>query len=264
MNKRLNSADCPRAIGVIPARWEATRFPGKLLSRLDDRTVIEHVYRRGEEATLLENIFVATDDLRIAREVKRFGGRVIMTSDSPRTGTERTAEACRGQSAEIVINIQGDEPFLRGEMIDSVVEEMVSNPKLPTVTLVRKLPGGDWLNDPNQVKAVLDQEGFALYFSRSPIPAPGAQFPAFAYKHIGLYGYRIDFLRNLVELAPGPLEVQERLEQLRVLEHGYRMKVLEADYDTCGIDTPEDLDRARDHLADLHRGGAEAAEEKME
>ena len=259
MKERHNSADRPRAIGVIPARWGATRFPGKLLARLGDRTVIEHVYRRGEESALLENIFVATDDLRIAREVEGFGGRVIMTSSRPRTGTERTAEACREQSAEIVINIQGDEPFLRGEMIDAVVEEMVRDPELPTVTLVRKLAGGDWLNEPNQVKVVLDQEGFALYFSRSPIPAIGSQPPAFAYKHIGLYGYRTDFLRILVELAPGPLEVQERLEQLRVLEHGYRMKALEADYDTCGIDTPEDLDQARTVLKNIHRKDAKDA-----
>ncbi len=258
--KAEKSAHRARAVGVIPARWGATRFPGKLLARLGGRSVIEHVYRRAAEAVHLDTVYVATDDPRIAREVEGFGGRVIMTSSRPRTGTERSAEAGRELDAEIVINIQGDEPFLRGEMIDSVVREMVRDPGLTTVTLVRKLAGGAWLDDPNQVKAVLDREGFALYFSRSPIPAPGPAPPPFAFKHIGLYGYRADFLRRLVELAPGPLEIQERLEQLRVLEYGYRIKTLESDYDTIGIDTPEDLDRARGHLTDLHRGGAEAAE----
>jgi 3-deoxy-manno-octulosonate cytidylyltransferase (CMP-KDO synthetase) len=262
--KAKQSAHRARAVGVIPARWGATRFPGKLLARLGGRSVIEHVYRRASEAVHLDTVYVATDDPRIAREVEGFGGRVIMTSSRPRTGTERSAEAGRELDAEIVINIQGDEPFLRGKMIDSVVREMVRDPGLTTVTLVRKLAGGAWLDDPNQVKAVLDREGFALYFSRSPIPAPGSSPLPFAFKHIGLYGYRADFLRRLVKLTPGPLEIQERLEQLRVLEYGYRIKTLESDYDTIGIDTPEDLDRARAVLANIHRGGAEAAEGKIE
>lgn len=246
----------PRAVGIIPARWGATRFPGKLLARLGGRTVIEHVYRRAAEARELDSLRVATDDRRIAREVEGFGGKVVMTSSRPRTGTERAAEACRGLDAGIVVNIQGDEPFIRGGMIDIVVRALVREPGLDVVTLVRKQAGGDWLADPDQVKAVLDQKGFALYFSRSPIPAPGAEPPPVAYRHIGLYGYRGDFLKTLVGLEPGPLEIQERLEQLRVLEYGYRIKTLQTDYDTIGIDTPGDLDRARTHLEVLRRGGA--------
>lgn len=245
-----------RAIGVIPARWGATRFPGKLLARLGDRTVIEHVYRRAAEASELDSIWVATDDTRIFREVEAFGGRVVMTSSVPRTGTERTAEACRGLDAEIVVNIQGDEPFLRAGMIDSVVRELVRDPELKVATLVIKVAGGDWMDDPNQVKVVLDRKGFALYFSRSPIPAAGPKPPPTAFRHIGLYGYRGDFLQLLVGLDPGPLEIQERLEQLRVLEHGYRMKALETDDDTIGIDTPSDLDRARAFLKNIHRQDA--------
>ena len=167
-----------RAIGVIPARWGATRFPGKLLARLGDRTVIEHVYRRAAEASELDSIWVATDDTRIFREVESFGGRVIMTSSVPRTGTERTAEACRGLDAEIVVNIQGDEPFLRAGMIDSVVRELVRDPELKVATLVIKVAGGDWMDDPNQVKVVLDRKGFALYFSRRSETAPDG-FPAY-------------------------------------------------------------------------------------
>ncbi len=247
----------PRAVGIIPARWGATRFPGKLLARLGGRTVIEHVYRRASQAGELDSLWVATDDLRISREVEGFGGRVVMTSSRPRTGTERAAEACRGLDAGIVVNIQGDEPFIRAEMIDIVVRTLVREPGLDVVTLVRKQAGGDWLDDPDQVKAVLDQEGFALYFSRSPIPAPAAAPPPVAYRHIGLYGYRGEFLHILVGLEPGPLEIQERLEQLRVLEHGYRIKTLETDYDTIGIDTPGDLDRARARLEALHIEGGE-------
>lgn len=238
----------PRAVGVIPARWGATRFPGKLLARLGGRTVIEHVYRRAAEAKELDSVRVATDDARIRREVEGFGGEAVMTSSAPRTGTERTAEACRGLEAEIVINIQGDEPFLRPGMIDRVVRELAGDRQLPAVTLVRRLDRGEWMNDPNQVKAVLDREGFALYFSRAPIPTSGLNPPPPALRHIGLYGYRREFLELLVGLEPGPLELQERLEQLRILEHGYRIKALAAEYDTIGIDTPADLERARAYL----------------
>ncbi len=257
MKKTGKEISPPRAVGIIPARWDATRFPGKLLARLGGRTVIEHVYRRASQAGELDSLRVATDDLRIAREVEGFGGKVIVTSSRPRTGTERTAEACRDLEAGIVVNIQGDEPFIRGGMIDLLVRALAREPELEAVTLVKKQAGGDWLADPGQVKAVLDRQGFALYFSRSPIPAPGADPPPVAYKHIGLYGYRGDFLKLLVGLAPGPLEIQERLEQLRVLEHGYRIKALETDYETIAIDTPGDLDRARSRLEVLRRGGAE-------
>ncbi len=248
----------PRAVGVIPARWGATRFPGKLLARLGDRTVIEHVYRRAAEAEELASIRVATDDVRIRREVEGFGGMVVMTSSSPRTGTERTAEACRGLEAEIVVNIQGDEPFLRPGMIDDLVRELVRDRQLSAATLARKMDRGEWINDPNQVKAVLDRRGYALYFSRSPVPAAGPNPPP-AFRHIGLYGYRRKFLELLVGLEPGPLELQERLEQLRILEHGYRIRVLEAEYDTIGIDTPADLERARAYLKKIHRQDAENA-----
>ncbi len=253
-----------RAVGVIPARWGATRFPGKLLAPLGGRTVLEHVYRQAEQASELDELVVATEDTRIRKAVERFGGRVIMTSAAPRTGTERTAEACRGMAAGIVINIQGDEPFLRPGMIDLLVRELTADPALPAVTLVRKVPRGDWMDDPNQVKAVIDRKGFALYFSRSPIPAAGPESSHRAFRHIGLYGYRGEFLRLLVGLEPGPLEVQERLEQLRVLEYGYRMKALETDYDTIGIDTPADLARARVFLENIHRHGAQEEKERKE
>ncbi len=237
-----------RVIGIIPARFQASRFPGKLLARLDDRTVIEHVFRRASRASRLDALFVATDDERISRAVEEFGATVIMTTSRPTTGTERVAEACRGREAEIVVNIQGDEPFLESGMIDRVVEELIRDRTLDVVTLKRRIEKTGDLHDPNLVKVVADRAGRALYFSRSPIPFPGAVRSPDAYKHIGLYGYRRDFLERLVAMPPGVLEQQERLEQLRVLENGYTIKVLETDRDTIGIDTPDDLVRAREWL----------------
>ncbi len=236
-----------RAIGIIPARYGATRFPGKLLASLGDCTVIEHVYRRSRQAGLLDEIYVATDDDRIARAVKSFGGNLIRTSSDPITGTERIAEACGELEADVVVNIQGDEPFLDGGMVDMVVKELLDNPELVVVTLMKKIMSDSELQDPNLVKVVVDRDGFALYFSRSPIPH-GETARQVAYKHIGLYGYRRDFLSQFTSLPVGPLETEEHLEQLRVLENGYRIKLLETDRDTIGIDTPEDLERARGRL----------------
>lgn len=245
MSRNGNSRE--RAIGIIPARYAATRFPGKLLAFLGGRTVIEHVYRRSRQARKLDEVYVATDDDRIAMAVKAFGGNVIRTSSDPTTGTERIAEACGAMEAEVVVNIQGDEPFLDGEMVDMVVEELLNDPELVVVTLMKKIEADSEFHDPNLVKVVVDRNGFALYFSRSPIPHGETARPV-AYKHIGLYGYRRDFLSQLTDLPVGPLETEERLEQLRVLENGYKIKVIETDRDTIGIDTPEDLERARRRL----------------
>jgi len=249
MSKKGNSH--PRAIGIIPARYNATRFPGKLLAMLGGRTVIEHVYRRALQSVQLDEVYVATDDDRIARAVKAFGGNVIRTSSNLATGTERIAEACAEMEAGVVVNIQGDEPFLDGEMVDMVVEELRNDPELVVVTLMKRIEDAYGFHDPNLVKVVVDRGGFALYFSRSPIPH-GDTALSVAYKHIGLYGYRRDFLSRFTALPVGPLESAERLEQLRVLENGYRIKVLETDRDTIGIDTPEDLERAVIHLNRLN------------
>ncbi|MFH1037613.1 MAG: 3-deoxy-manno-octulosonate cytidylyltransferase [PVC group bacterium] len=238
----------PRAVGVIPARFGSSRFPGKVLARLGQRTVIEHVFCRASEASGLDDLFVATDDERIFRAVERFGGKAVLTTSRPATGTERVAEACRGREMEIVVNIQGDEPFLHGDMIDLAVAELIRAPELVVVTLKKKIEKAEDLKNPHLVKVVTDRDGYALYFSRSPIPFSGPDRLPAAYKHIGLYGYRRDFLTRLVELPPGPLEQEERLEQLRVLENGYKIKVLETDRDTIGIDTPDDLARARERI----------------
>lgn len=237
-----------RAIGIIPARYSASRFPGKLLASLAGKTVIERVYRSSGQARRLDNLYVATDDDRIAAEVESFGGNVIRTSSVPTTGTERIAEACENLEAEVVINIQGDEPLLAGEMIDVLVDELINNPEREIVTLMKKIEIDSEFSDPNIVKVVTDRDGFALYFSRSPIPYRTLT-QSTPYKHIGIYGYRKDFLLRLSGLPVGALEESERLEQLRILENGYKIKVLETTRDTIGIDTPEDLERARERLA---------------
>jgi 3-deoxy-manno-octulosonate cytidylyltransferase (CMP-KDO synthetase) len=235
-----------RTVGIIPARWGSTRFPGKLLQDLGGRTVLEHVYRRAARAKTLDEILVAADDERIRSAVAAFGGKAVMTSSRCRTGTERAAEACRGIAAAWVVNIQGDEPFLRPRTIDRVVDALRSDPSILVATARTEIEDQRELDDPNTVKVVTDADGWALYFSRSLIPAGGTAPRGKTFKHIGLYGYRKDFLLRLVRFPPSGLERRERLEQLRVLENGYRIKVITVRSETVGIDTPEDLERARE------------------
>ncbi|MEA2034137.1 MAG: 3-deoxy-manno-octulosonate cytidylyltransferase [Euryarchaeota archaeon] len=231
-----------KVLGIIPARFGASRFPGKLLADLEGMTVLERVYRAAERARELEGLWVATADEEIVRAVKAFGGRVLMTSTRPGSGTERLAEAARDLSADGLINIQGDEPLLDPRLIDQVAVRLREEEEAVAITLKKAISDPAEAADPNTVKVVTDRSGFALYFSRSPIPHPGTRA---AYKHIGLYGYRRDFLLKFARLPAGPLEKEERLEQLRILENGYKIKVLETAEETIGIDTPEDLERAR-------------------
>lgn len=237
------------AVGIIPARYRSRRFPGKLLARLGERTVIEEVYRRASRAKLLDDLLVATSDKRIQKAVLSFGGKVVLTSSGHRSGTERVAEASRGLKTEIVINIQGDEPFIRAAMIDRLVEELLRNRRLNLVTLAKKISSPSELADPDTVKVVMNRQGFACYFSRSPIPHHPSGGRIKAFKHIGLYCYRKKFLLKFPALPRGRLEKQEKLEQLRVLENGYKIKILKTKWDTIGIDTPSDLKKARKLLS---------------
>jgi 3-deoxy-manno-octulosonate cytidylyltransferase (CMP-KDO synthetase) len=238
-----------RAVGIIPARYGSRRYPGKLLVSLQGRSVLEWVYRRAETAETLDDLLVATDDKRIQEAVFAFGGKAVLTSPRHRTGTERVAAASRKIKAEVVVNIQGDEPFIRGVMIDQLVEELLEEPQLVAVTLATRIKRHAELTDPNTVKTVMDREGFAFYFSRSPIPYHQSGSKVKSYKHIGLYGYRKSFLSILSALPRGELEKLEKLEQLRILENGYKIKVLKTKWDTIGIDTPADLKKARELLS---------------
>jgi 3-deoxy-manno-octulosonate cytidylyltransferase (CMP-KDO synthetase) len=228
------------AIAIIPARFNSTRFPGKPIVEIDGKTLIEHVYRRVEQAALVERIVVATDDRRIAAAVQRFGGTAIMTRDDHPSGTDRLAEAAHDlDPATLVVNVQGDEPMIHPDDIDkAIAAARLQDAEI--VTLKTKLDDAQG-NDPNRVKVVTDQNGMALYFSRSKIPSGGTCF-----LHVGLYVYRVGFLKKFTKLEPGPLERAERLEQLRALEHGYRIRVVEVANESWGIDTPEDLERFRE------------------
>ena len=228
------------AIAIIPARFNSTRFPGKPIVEIDGKTLIEHVYRRVEQAELVERIVVATDDRRIAAAVQGFGGTAIMTRDDHPSGTDRLAEAAHDlDPATLVVNVQGDEPMIHPDDIDkAIAAARLQDAEI--VTLKTKLDDSQG-NDPNRVKVVTDQNGMALYFSRSKIPSEGTCF-----LHVGLYVYRVGFLKKFTKLEPGPLEKAERLEQLRALEHGYRIRVVEVANESWGIDTPEDLERFRE------------------
>jgi len=246
-------------VGIIPARYASTRFPGKALAMLNGAPLIQHVYEQAKQATQLAEVLVATDDERIVQAVERFGGKAVMTSPDHRSGTERVAQIARQVTTPVFINIQGDEPLIRPEQIDQLAEFLSAHQAVPMATLMTPLTRQEDASNPNVVKVVVDQNGYALYFSRATIPFERANRPTGqpanrSYKHLGLYGYQRYFLLRYPHLTPTPLEQMEQLEQLRVLEHGYRMKVLETPYDTVGVDTPEDLRRVEQVLMEHGAG----------
>ena len=213
--------------------------------------MIEHVYRRAASARGVDAVVVATDDERIAAAVRGFGGIAAMTRPTHRTGTDRIAEVAANLSCEIVLNVQGDEPLIEPEMIEQVIAPLAAEPMLEMSTVCVAIADRSDYANPNVVKVVKDRSGRALYFSRSPIPYvrdPRVEPIPATYKHIGLYGYHRTFLLKFATLPPTPLERAESLEQLRALEHGYRIHTVETTYDSIGVDTPEDLERVRRQL----------------
>ena len=237
-----------KAAGIIPARYASTRLPGKPLADLGGKPVIQHTYERATQA--LDLVIVATDDLRILDAVQAFGGRAQMTRPDHTCGSERVAEVATDLQADVIVNIQGDEPFIDPRMIRQALAPFVEDPSIVVTTLSRAIPDGDLQHAPGTVKVVTDCHGNALYFSRSLIPYP--RHPEFCAwrEHVGLYAYRRDFLLEFVRWPPTPLEHAESLEQLRILENGYPIRVVETDLGAGApcIDTPEDLARARDYL----------------
>ncbi len=213
--------------------------------------MIEHVYRRVSAAHGLSDVLVATDDLRIATRVKDFGGKVRLTKATHETGTDRLAEVAASMDCDVVVNVQGDEPLIDPRAIDELVAPFATDPTVQMTTLFRRIQDRSELNNPNITKIVVDRAGFAMYFSRSPIPHvrdPRGGWPPL-YRHIGLYAYRRSVLLVLASLEPTPLERAESLEQLRALEHGIRITAVETQYESFGVDTPEDLDQVRRLLA---------------
>jgi 3-deoxy-manno-octulosonate cytidylyltransferase (CMP-KDO synthetase) len=241
-----------KILAVIPARYASSRFPGKALALLDSRTMLEHVYDRVSMARYLSSIIIATDDERIYKEARRFGARVQMTRGDHVSGTDRVAEvASSWEDVELVVNIQGDEPLIDPLAIDAAVLPLLEEPAIPMGTLKKRIEDRREISDPNVVKVVTDRFENAVYFSRSVIPfprdlesgIPGATDLPIHYKHIGLYVYRRDFLLRYSGFPVGPLEQTERLEQLRALENGFKIRVVETDYESLGVDTPADLER---------------------
>lgn len=246
-----------RVTVVIPARYASTRFPGKPLADLCGKPMIQWVCEGAARCPLVDRVLVATDDQRIADAVKAFGGTAVMTRTDHPTGTDRLAEVADGFDSELIVNVQGDEPLIDPAMIETAVSPLLADPSIPMGTLKTQLTSFEEFHNPNVVKVVTDQRGFALYFSRAPIPYPrdfsdqlAARWRELATaKHVGLYVYRRDFLLTFPKLTPTPLEEQEKLEQLRALEHGHRIFVAETTMGVQGVDTPEDLERVRKLLS---------------
>lgn len=238
---------------IIPARYASIRFPGKPLADLCGKPMVQWVYERSARCEDVDNVFVATDDQRIADAVMAFGGNVVMTRADHATGTDRLAEVAAGLDDELIVNVQGDEPLIEPAMIQAAVAPLLVDDTIPMGTLAAPLTSLQEFRDPNVVKVVTDGNGFALYFSRAPIPYPRdfaeeldqRWHELAAAKHIGLYVYRRSFLLEYPNLPKTPLEKQECLEQLRALEHGYRIRVAATELQGQGVDTPEDLDRVR-------------------
>ena len=244
-------SDSGSVVAIIPARYHSTRLPGKALADIAGRPMIEHVYRRAAAATAVTSVLVATDDDRILEAVRAFGGAACMTSPHHVSGTDRLAEVAAELACEIVVNVQGDEPLIEPSMIDEAVEPLLADPMVVMSTLRRRIDDPDELRNPNVTKVVVDREGYALYFSRAPIPfVRDGGTPAPAWRHVGLYVYRRDCLLQLAGLPPSTLERSEALEQLRALEHGIRILAVETAHDSIGVDTPDDLERARRLLAE--------------
>jgi len=241
-----------KIIGIIPSRYASQRLPAKSLADIHGKPMVQHVYERASQSRLLTDVIVATDDERIESVVKGFGGHVVMTPTDIRSGSDRIAHVARSLESELIVNVQGDEPLIEPKVIDQTIQVLLDDADAVVSTAVKKIISLDELLTPSVVKVVIDRKHFALYFTRSLVPfvrdsaevTDWLKHAAF-YKHLGIYVYRSSFLQQYASLAPTPLEQAEKLEQLRILEHGYRIKVTLTEYDSIPVDTQEDLERVR-------------------
>ncbi len=246
-----------KIIGIIPARMASSRFPGKPLAGILGTPMIGHVYYRSMMSKILDNVYVATCDDEISAYVESIGGQAIMTSDSHERCTDRIAEATEkiesmtNSEVDIVVNIQGDEPMLFPEMVDEALQPMIEDGTINTVSLMSSIVTREATEDENVVKVVVDQQGYALYFSREPIPSKAkSPVEVVAYKQVAIMPFRKDFLFTFNNLKPTPLEQIESVDMLRAMEHGYRVRMVPTDYDTYGVDTPDDLRFVEDLMKD--------------
>jgi len=239
------------AVAVIPARYKSSRFEGKVLADILGKPMLQYVWESAKEAKLLDEVIVACDDEKVKEIAQGFGAKVVMTAKQHLSGTDRIAEVVALMDVKVVVNIQADEPLIKPVMIDSIVDALLKDRSLEMVTLMKRITDPNDINNPNVVKVVVDKNNFALYFSRAPIPYRAfdseVKEPVY-FKHIGIYGYTKDFLFIYKNIPVSLLEKTEKLEQLRVLSEGYRIKVLETKYDTIGVDTPQDLEKVKEYL----------------
>jgi 3-deoxy-manno-octulosonate cytidylyltransferase (CMP-KDO synthetase) len=233
------------ACGIIPARFDSQRFKGKVLEKIKGKSMLWHVYNRVKQAQFLDKVIIATDDKKIKKEAASFGAEVVMTSPDAVTGTDRIAEVAQQLSDEVIVNVQGDEPLIDIKIIDKLVQTLYDDDSLKIATAAYKCDKTCDLESENVVKLVKDYDDNALYFSRSVIPYARSKSKIDYFKHLGIYAYRRMFLLTFTTLVPSELEKAEGLEQLRALEYGYRIRVIEAENDSIGVDTPEELEKVR-------------------
>ncbi|MBR8702224.1 3-deoxy-manno-octulosonate cytidylyltransferase [Fusobacterium sp. DD29] len=235
-------------LGVIPSRYASTRLEGKPLKDICGHTMIEWVYKRTKMSNL-DEVVVATDDERIFKEVEKFGGKAILTRKDHENGTSRIAEVCEKiTDYDVIVNVQGDEPLIEPDMINSIIDSFKEDDSIAMSTLKYKIDTMEEIENPNYVKVITDKKGYALYFSRSVIPYPRKMDLKNYYKHVGIYGYKRDFVIEYAKMEPTPLEKSESLEQLRALENGYKIKVMETPYKIIGVDTQEELEKVREYV----------------
>ncbi|MBU1084092.1 MAG: 3-deoxy-manno-octulosonate cytidylyltransferase [Candidatus Omnitrophota bacterium] len=243
-----------KVVAIIPARWHSTRLKGKVLLDINGKPMLQHVWERAKLSHRVDDVIVAVDKEKVMKAVESFGAKAVMTSAEHISGTDRLAEAASAINADILINVQADEPLIQPMMLDELVRAFECEPDIKMATLIKRARTKEEIEDPNVVKVVVDRKGFALYFSRSPIPyvrgsgyGPGSEeeISGRYFKHIGIYAYTKDFLMTFSNLPKSTLEEDEKLEQLRVLEHGYKIKTVETRYDTFGVDTEKDLEKVR-------------------
>ncbi len=240
-----------KIIAVIPARYASTRFPAKLLQDLGGKSVIVRTYEAAMATQLFDDVFVVTDSDLIFKEIESNGGKAIMSSKEHESGSDRIAEAVENMNVDVVVNVQGDEPFINKEALSQLVEVFKNDTdkKVDLASLMFEITEKDEVSNPNNVKVIVDQQGFALYFSRSVIPFPREENVGVRYmKHIGIYAFRKEALMDFYRLPMLSLEASEKLEQLRYLEYGKRIRMIETSHGSIGIDTPEDLEKARELL----------------
>jgi 3-deoxy-manno-octulosonate cytidylyltransferase (CMP-KDO synthetase) len=239
-----------KAVALIPCRYESSRFPGKPLALLLGKSMIQRVYEGIRQAKLVDRVIIATDDEKILRTAEAFGAEATMTSPGHSTGTERVAEVARKLEVPLIINVQGDEPLVTGEMVDALVRSL-QDERMPMASLMAKVHDLNLIDDPNIVKVAVDKQGTALYFSRAPLPYRASDF---FYQHIGVYAFQRKFLLKFVKMGRSRFEEAEKLEQLRALENGYKIRMVEVAQATLSVDTPEDIIKVENYMKTRENG----------